>query len=115
MENMYFGLMDKENCKFMDAKNNLPIGKDMTITKDLVYKILDSSNIKSLNIDGKTTMLHCELPNGFVITETSSCVNPANFSMETGAKICMEKIENRLWELLGFLLASCCNGFDLND
>ena len=115
MQEMYFGLVNKEDDKLIDKKQILPVGENYTIDKYLVDKILDNSKIKSLNIDGKTTMLHCELPNGFIITESSSCVNPDNFDMEVGCKICMEKIENKVWELLGFMLQSCVNGFDLND
>lgn len=52
----------------------------------------------------KTTVLHVTLKNGFVLSESSSCVDPAYFDLVLGANICGEKIKSKVWELLGFLL-----------
>jgi hypothetical protein len=57
----------------------------------------------------KTTVTHVTLRNGYILTEASSCVDPANFSMECGAEICTSRIKNKVWELLGFLL-QCAKG-----
>lgn len=46
------------------------------------------------------------LPNGFVIVESSSCIDPTNFDMSVGEQICMEKLENKIWELEGYGLQS---------
>jgi hypothetical protein len=58
----------------------------------------------------KTTVLHTTLKNGYVISETSSCVEPENFDMIVGAEICIERTKNKIWELLGFLLQCGRNG-----
>ena len=63
--------------------------------------------IKELEVEKfgeKTTIVKAVLQNGFVLVEHSSCVDPVNFDMELGKKICMERIENKIWELLGFKL-----------
>ena len=52
----------------------------------------------------KTTIVKAILKNGFVLVEHSSCVDPINFDMELGKQICIERIENKIWELLGFKL-----------
>ena len=52
----------------------------------------------------KTTIVKAVLKNGFVLVEYSSCVDPKNFDMEIGKQICLERIENKVWELLGFKL-----------
>jgi hypothetical protein len=52
----------------------------------------------------KTTIVKAVLKNGFVLVEHSSCVSPMNFDMELGKKICMDRIKNKIWELLGFKL-----------
>lgn len=46
------------------------------------------------------------LPNGFVIVESSSCVDPANFDMKVGEEICMDRLVNKIWELEGYKLQS---------
>jgi hypothetical protein len=52
----------------------------------------------------KTTVVIATLPNGFTITESSSCVDPANYDVEIGTDICKERIQNKLWELEGYVL-----------
>lgn len=44
------------------------------------------------------------LPTGFELVEASACVDPENYSEKYGAEICMEKIKDRLWFLMGFAL-----------
>lgn len=61
-------------------------------------------------IGEKTTLVKTTLVNGFIICETSSCVDPANYDEEVGAQICMEKIIGKIWELLGFLLQTAIVG-----
>jgi len=59
-----------------------------------------------MKIGDKTTFVQVILKNGFVITDSSSCVDPVNFVMGIGVDICMERIKNKIWELLGFQLQS---------
>ena len=83
-----------------------------TVTLDQINKILLGTKFEYQTIFGKTTIASAKLPNGFVIVESSSCVDPANYSEEMGAKICRERIKNKIWELLGFLLATAKNGIN---
>ena len=69
--------------------------------------------IKSYDVSqwgDKTTIVHATLANGFIITESSSCVDVKNFDMDIGANICKERIQNKVWELLGFTLQSAVKG-----
>lgn len=50
--------------------------------------------------------LVCRLENGFVLVESSACVDPDNYDHELGVKVCMDKIKNKLWELEGYMLQS---------
>ena len=50
------------------------------------------------------------LKNGFEIVESSSCVSPENYDEAMGREICMEKIKDKVWMLLGFLLQTAANG-----
>ena len=58
----------------------------------------------------KCTVVRAVLRNGFEIVESSACVSPENYDEELGAKICMKKIEDKVWFLLGFLLQTAVNG-----
>lgn len=58
----------------------------------------------------KTTIVRARLRNGFEIVEASSCVSAENYDEEMGRNICIEKIKNKVWMLLGFLLQTAVNG-----
>ena len=75
-----------------------------SVTKEQIDKILSETFIKVEKYGDKTTVLMATLPNGFVIVESSSCVDPKNFDMKIGEQICMEHLENKIWELEGYKL-----------
>lgn len=58
----------------------------------------------------KTTIVRAMLRNGFELVEASSCVSPENYDEKLGREICMKKIKDRVWMLLGFLLQTAVNG-----
>lgn len=63
-----------------------------------------ANSIKSLEfvkLGQKTTVGICTLVNGFEIVE-SSCVDPAKYNEAVGQKIVRERINHRIWEMLGF-------------
>ncbi len=76
-----------------------------TVTKEQIDNILAQSEIKVETVYGKVTVVNCKLPNGFVITEASGAVDPANYDEEIGREICMDRIKNKLWELEGYALS----------
>lgn len=77
-----------------------------TVTPQDIRIILDASDITVETKFGKTTIVTCKLPNGFVLIEDSSCVDPSNYDEAIGKESCMQRIENRLWELEGYALAN---------
>lgn len=76
-----------------------------TVTKQQIYELLAKSEIKVETVYDKVTVVNCKLPNGFVITEASGAVDPANYDEEIGKEICLSRIENKLWELEGYALS----------
>ena len=63
----------------------------------------------------KTTVVRAVLRNGFEIVESSSCVSPENYDEAMGREICLEKIRDKVWELLGVLLQTAVNGIAAGD
>ena len=72
------------------------------VTKQQIDELLKKSEFRIETVYNKVTMVSCKLPNGFVINEASGAVDPANYDEKIGEKICMERIENKLWELEGW-------------
>lgn len=54
---------------------------------------------------GTTTTICClTLRNGYTVVGDSACVFKENFNEEIGRKVSREKAQNKIWELLGYLL-----------
>jgi len=77
-----------------------------TVTPAQINAILDDSVIDVQTVLGKCTVVTCQLPNGFIIVESSACVDPANYDEKLGAEICLKRIENKIWKLEGYKLQS---------
>lgn len=90
----------------VDDNKELPSG--VSIGPKMVDEFI--SYTETITLGDRTTVVRCVLRNGFEIVESSSCVDPKNYSEEYGAKICMERIKNKIWELLGFLLQTAWHG-----
>ncbi len=68
------------------------------------------SEVHTVTIGDKCTVVRAVLRNGFEIVESSACVSPENYDEALGQKICLEKIKDKVWMLLGFLLQTAVHG-----
>lgn len=96
-------------------KHNLEISinpslrtKEPSISKKMVEDFIVDYDIFTKH--EKITIVIATLKNGFSITESSACVSPENYDEEIGAEICKEKIKDKVWTYLGFLLQSAVYG-----
>ena len=90
----------------VDDNKNLPSG--VSIGQRMVDEFISYTETHTMG--DRTTVVRCVLRNGFEIVESSSCVDPKNYSEEMGRDICMGKIKDKIWELLGFLLQTAWHG-----
>ena len=67
-------------------------------------------SIDVFTVGDKTTVVRAVLVNGFEIVESSSCVSAENYDEKMGTEICLEKIKDKIWNLLGFLLQTAVHG-----
>lgn len=77
---------------------------DIKVTQAEIDLLLNSADVQVRTEFGKCTVVTVRLHNGFILTESSACVDPANYDVELGKKLCFQHIENRLWELEGYAL-----------
>lgn len=61
---------------------------------------------------GNHTVVLVKLRNGFTLIEESACVDPANYDHALGEKYALAKAKNRVWNHLGFLLATARKGIN---
>jgi hypothetical protein len=75
------------------------------VTVEEINDLLAASEIEVRTVFDKVTVVTCKLSNGFVLTESCGAVSAENYDVEIGKAICLERIENKLWELEGYALA----------
>ena len=82
--------------------------KKPSISQKMVDDFIVAKEVSTLG--DKVTVVRATLRNGFELVESSACVSPENYDEKLGAEICMEKIKDKVWFLLGFLLQTGVNG-----
>ena len=82
--------------------------KKPSISQKMVDDFIVAQEVSTLG--DKVTVVRATLRNGFELVESSACVSPENYDEKMGAEICMEKIKDKVWFLLGFLLQTGVNG-----
>lgn len=81
------------------------MGKVMnTVTQEHIDLLIKQSEIQVFKTGQKTCVVTLILSSGFEITASSACVDPVNYDEAMGKQICLKKIEDKLWELEGYLL-----------
>lgn len=86
-ERAYFPLAEGQNRKIAQADVDAFMGQ-----------------IVGAQLDEKTTLVTAETITGFRQHEVSSCVDPANYDHALGVQIATNRIKNRIWPMLGFVL-----------
>lgn len=86
-----------------DAPTDAP-----SVSSEMVDRAIVHTETKTLG--DKTTVVRATLWNGFEIVEASSCVSPENYNEYIGESICLTKIRDKVWMLLGFLLQTAVSG-----
>jgi hypothetical protein len=68
------------------------------------------AEVHTSTLGEKCTVVRAVLRNGFEIVESSACVSAENYDEALGKKICLGKIKDKVWFLLGFLLQTGVSG-----
>lgn len=79
-----------------------------SISQQMVDDFIVSAEVQTMG--EKCTVVRAVLRNGFEIVESSACVSKENYDEKLGAEICLKKIKDKVWFLLGFLLQTAVNG-----
>lgn len=85
---------------FSKVEKTNPVSVDAATIKEL----MDNADVEVSTVFDKCTVVVVKLKNGFVITESSACLDPINYNEEEGVKYCLARIEMKLWELEAYRL-----------
>lgn len=75
-----------------------------TVTQEDINNIVEKTEWTVEEFHGKCTVVVAKLPNGFILTESSACVHPANYDVKIGFECCKERIIDKIWHLEGYRL-----------
>ncbi|MGL5717183.1 MAG: Gp49 family protein [Cetobacterium sp.] len=76
-----------------------------TITKELVDSFVERVDFETIELYGKpTTQMTYKLLNGFIGSDSTTSVDPSNYSFDIGKEILMKRLEDKIWFGLGFAL-----------
>lgn len=102
---MHMGVMNMAECEAHFEKVVEKTKAEVhTITEEYIAEIMENSEFETHTAFDKCTIVSCRLPNGFVITESSSCVNPEDYDSDLAEEICFNKIADKIWELEAYRL-----------
>lgn len=93
---------------YLKVSPNKKLKSNVSISQEMVDEFI--RDVRVSTIGDKTTLVRATLANGFEIVEASACVDKENYSQEIGKEVCLEKIKDKVWYLLGFLLQTAVGG-----
>lgn len=77
----------------------------IAVTREDVLANMQDVIVKTVvEFDKPCTYVTVRMKNGFTLRESTTCVDPANYNEEIGKEICLQKIEDKVWFLLGYAL-----------
>lgn len=78
---------------------------NITVAPEEVAENMKDVLVRTVEEFGKPcTYVAVRMKNGFTLRESTTCVDPANYNEEIGKQICLKKIEDKIWFLLGYAL-----------
>jgi hypothetical protein len=78
---------------------------NIKVTPEEVKGNMQDVIVRTLDDFGKPcTYVTVRMKNGFTLRESTTCVDSANYNEEIGKQVCLKKIEDKVWFLLGYAL-----------
>lgn len=96
------------------------VEEDVEEAVDYIDMLLADSQFNFTKVFDKCMIVACKLPNGFVIVESSSCIDPEDYDEDIGIDICLSRIKMRIAEMEAYVSheemidcdCECCCGCD---
>ena len=83
--------------------------KNTVTPQDVLDNMRDVIKETRVEFGKPVTYVSVKMLNGFTLRESTTCVDPSNYNEEIGVKICMDKIQDKIWFLLGYQLQEDLN------
>lgn len=63
---------------------------------DYILDIMDNSEYAAFKVFDNCVVVACKLPNGFVVVESSACVDPDDYDENVAIENCIDRIESKI-------------------
>lgn len=73
------------------------------IPEERIVKMIEDSTVHIYDEFGCCTVVVMQLPNGYVLIESSGCIDPAEYDHDRGVDHCMNALMRKVWQLEGYL------------
>ena len=78
---------------------------NINVTQKEVDENMKDVLVRTVEEFGKpSTYVTVKMKNGFILRDSTTYIDPANYSEEIGKEICLKHIEDKIWFLLGYAL-----------
>ena len=75
---------------------------DWKIPEQVIDRLMEDSDYEVHDCFGCCTVVVMRMPNGFVLVESSGCIDPEQYDRELGVKYCKEALKRKAWQLEGY-------------
>lgn len=72
------------------------------IPESAIDEIIEASTVHVYDEFDCCTVVTMQLPNGFVLVESSGCIDPAAYDRDLGVHLCVEALKRKIWQLEGY-------------
>ena len=73
------------------------------IPESHIDEIIEKTNERVWEPFPGITVVAWQLPNGYVITDQSGCIDPKDYDRDLGIKYSREHLKTQVWQLEGYL------------
>lgn len=87
---------------FLDLETSKPQARNDQITQSEIDAMIEKAQVEIVELFGKCTIVAVQLENGFILTESTTSIDPVNYNKNLNTQICLERIKKRIWELEGY-------------
>lgn len=73
------------------------------IPESHIDSIMEESEYEVYDCFGCCTVVVMRMPNGYVIIESSGCIDPSEYDHDLGVELCKQALKRKVWQLEGYL------------
>jgi hypothetical protein len=112
-EEEYYSMSTEMLEKYFEKIEFEEVEDDFDEEYEHILDIMDEAEYAAFKVFDKCTIVACKLPNGYVMVEASSCVDPSDYDSDIGIEMCMERLEDKVKAMEAY--RRCEEAYELSE